>query len=434
MRHKTEDILSEFKVYCHYDELLDPSTLKDHDLNRNTHPQEQIERLVLIFKENGIRRPITVSNLSGSITKGHGRKLAAIRAGIKEYPVEYQDYESPEQEYQDIQADNAIALWSFLDLKAINADLPTIGPLNIDALGIKDFTLDMADKEGLGDDSVPEIDKSNVKTQPGDVYQIGEHILMCGDSTDKESVEHLMDGQKASITFTSPPYNLGNAAKLRGNGKDTVYTEKSDHKTEEEYLSFLNKWTRLAIDNSKNVFCNIQLLAGNKFIMHKYWGEFSEHLVDIMIWDKQHGAPAMAPRVFNSTWEFIFIFANEERPTRAVHTGKDFRGTIENIYRLNPVGKKDEDQKDHGAVFPMPFAEYFIEQFADDTVLDLFGGSGTTMLASEKKNKKCFMMEMDPYYCDVIVTRMCKFRKNQKVLLNGEALEWPEPHAHTAKE
>lgn len=131
------------KIHCKYDELLNPNKLKDHLKNRNKHAQDQIERLSELYKYQGIRHPIIISNLSKCIVAGHGRKLAAIRAGVKEFPVVYQDFNSEEQEYAFIQSDNAIALWAELDFSAINNDVIDFGSeFNPNNLAIKDFKLD----------------------------------------------------------------------------------------------------------------------------------------------------------------------------------------------------------------------------------------------------------------------------------------------------
>lgn len=140
--------MANIKVHCKYDELKDPKKIIDHPKNRNKHGQDQIERLADIYKYQGIRHPIIVSRLSGFIVAGHGRKLAAIRAGVAEMPVVYQDFDNSEQEYAFIQSDNAIALWADLDISGINQDIELLGPdFNIDLLGIKNFTLDMSEKE-----------------------------------------------------------------------------------------------------------------------------------------------------------------------------------------------------------------------------------------------------------------------------------------------
>lgn len=135
-------------IHCKHDELLDPKKLKPHPKNRNKHSSDQIERLGKLYEYHGIRHPIIVSNRSGYIVAGHGRREAAIKAKVKEMPVVYQDFDSEEAEYAFIQADNAIALWAELDLSGINADIADLGPdFDIDLLGIKDFTIDPADKE-----------------------------------------------------------------------------------------------------------------------------------------------------------------------------------------------------------------------------------------------------------------------------------------------
>jgi hypothetical protein len=136
------------KIQCKYDVLLPPAALKPHPKNRNKHPEKQIERLAEILKYQGWRYPIKVSNRSGFVTSGHGRIEAARANGWDKVPVNYQDYESEEQEYADVQADNAIASWADLDLSGINIDVVDLGPdFNIDLLGIENFTLEPADKE-----------------------------------------------------------------------------------------------------------------------------------------------------------------------------------------------------------------------------------------------------------------------------------------------
>lgn len=135
-------------IHCKYDELVDPKKLKNHAKNRNKHGQDQVERLAELYKYHGIRHPIIVSNLSKCIVAGHGRKLAAIRAGVKEMPVVYQDFESNEAEYAFLISDNAISDWSELDLAGINEDIGDLGPdFDINMLGIQDFTIDVAEKE-----------------------------------------------------------------------------------------------------------------------------------------------------------------------------------------------------------------------------------------------------------------------------------------------
>jgi hypothetical protein len=141
------------KIRCAFTKLIPISDLKEkfHPKNRNRHPEEQLKRLAQILEYQGARAPAKISNLSGFLTAGHGRVLAAELAGWDTYPVDFQDYDSEEQEYADLQADNAIALWAELDLSGINSDLGELGPdFNLDLLGLKNFSLDppLITKEG----------------------------------------------------------------------------------------------------------------------------------------------------------------------------------------------------------------------------------------------------------------------------------------------
>jgi len=153
-------------IHCLYDVLVAIDDLKPHPKNRNSHPNEQIERLAEILKYQGFRYPIKVSKLSGFIVSGHGRLLAAKKLGLEKVPVSYQEYTDEAQEYADLQADNAIALWSELDLSAINTDIGDLGPdFNIDLLGIKNFKID------LGVDVDPSIEALNEEREKKFIFE-----------------------------------------------------------------------------------------------------------------------------------------------------------------------------------------------------------------------------------------------------------------------
>jgi len=133
------------KIHCAYDKLIKIEELKPHPKNPNRHSQVQLERFCKILAFQGIRRPVRISKLSGFVTSGHGLILALEILGEKQAPVNFQDYESEEQETLDLISDNSIALWAELDLSAINLIVPDIGPIDIDLLGIKNFEIEPAD-------------------------------------------------------------------------------------------------------------------------------------------------------------------------------------------------------------------------------------------------------------------------------------------------
>lgn len=134
------------KIRCSHDALVLVDDLKPHPRNRNKHPQDQIERLAKVLEYQGWRYPVKISTRSSFVTAGHGRIEAAKLLGWTEVPVNFQDYDDEEMEYLDVIADNSIASWAELDLASINVDIGELGPFNLDLLGLKNFTVDVADK------------------------------------------------------------------------------------------------------------------------------------------------------------------------------------------------------------------------------------------------------------------------------------------------
>lgn len=386
-------------VRCSYDELVNIKELKAHPKNRNKHPKEQVQRLAKILEYQGWRYPIKVSKRSGFITSGHGRIEAAKYLKWKQAPVNFQDYDSDEQEYADIQSDNAIAAWSELDLSGINADIGDLGPdFDIDLLGIKNFTIDVADKfePQADEDEVPE--HVEPKTKLGDIYQLGRHRLMCGDSTSIDAVEKLMAGEKADMVFTDPPYGIS----IVGGGKAFGSIGGSKIVPANKYSPVIgDETTQTAIDA-------FNLCSSLKIEKMIFWGanHYSSNLPDSscwIVWDKDNTGnfadaelawtnQKTAVRIFKHTWNGL-IKASER-----------------NEKRCHPTQK------------PIALAEWAFKEYGTDgeKVLDLFGGSGSTLIACEKTNRKCFMMELDPHYCDVIVARWEKYTGKKAELVNGK--------------
>jgi len=295
-------------------------------------------------------------------------------------------------------------------------------------LQIDDLHIELDDipliTETQGDDDVTE--SAPPITRRGDIYELGGvHRVMCGDSTSIDDVEKLMDCDKADISFTSPPYNAGKSELLSGNTHtgDNKYNSYNDNQTSENYLDLLVSFTEYALLNSEYLICNIQSLAGNKIALIDYINHFKNNIIDVAIWDKGHAAPAMAVNVMNSVWEYLIFISSKDQPSRAIPNA-NFRGTVPNIFRRNPQ-RNNEFSKIHAATFPIELCEWAL-QFTNEKniILDLFLGSGSTLIACEKLNRKCYGMELDEKYCDVIVQRYVDFCKKNKreysVFLNGK--------------
>jgi DNA modification methylase len=381
-------------IHCLYDRLVPIAELKAHPKNRNKHPADQVQRLAEILKYQGFRYPIKVSNRSGFITSGHGRMEAAHLNGWREVPVNFQDYDSDEQEYADVQADNAIASWSELDLSAINADLGELGPdFNLDLLGIKNFTLDPEMIEGQGDpDEVPEAPVEPV-TKLGDVYRLGRHRLMCGDSTSVDAVERLMDGAKADFVYMDPPYGMN---------LNTNY-HRSNRVVGKTYSPVIGD----DVDFDPRFFFEFFKDAREHF----WWGAdyYCEHIPKggaWVVWDKK-----------------------KEDLDESIGTGFELCWSREPHKRMIArflwsgfTAKERTESRVHPTQKPIALHEWFFERWGkpEDKVVDLFGGSGSTLIACEKTKRSAYLMELDPKYCDVIVARWEKFTGQKAELISGQ--------------
>jgi len=383
------------KIHCLYDKLENPKLLKNHPKNRNKHGQDQIDRLAELYRYHGVRHPIIVSKLSDYIVAGHGRKLAALRAGFKEMPVVYQDFESIDAEYAFLVSDNAISDWSELDMSGINADIGDLGPdFDINMLGIQDFTIDVAEKDFEGDpDEVPEEVEPVAKL--GQIYKLGEHRLMCGDSTDEAQVAKLMDGNKADMVFTDPPYGVD----YKGINNDSREGLK-------QLLDKSFKNYSLNVKSGASIYCFHSDKCAD--IFHLSFREHF-HFSSMIIWVKP--SLVMGQSDYQSKHEPC-LYGWEKSGSHKWFSDRK-QTTVWEFGR--------ESIKGHTTPKPTEMISLALKNSCQNKnlVLDLFGGSGSTLIACEKTNRKCFMMELDPHYVDVIIARWEKFTGKKAELLNG---------------
>ena len=360
-------------------------------------------------------RPIVVNK--DMVVLGGNMRLKAIKeAGIKEINVDIVDWNEQQQKEFIVKDNVGYGEWDWDDL-ANNWDAEELTDWGLD---IPNFYANVLEAEE--DDFAFPDGGTETNIILGDLFEIGEHRLLCGDSTDSDQVAKLMNGQKADMSFTSPPYNAGKSEALSGNTHttDNKYNEYNDNQTKDNYLDLLIGFTNNAILNSEYLICNIQSLAGNKIALIEYLNEYKDNFIDVAIWDKGHGAPAMAENVMTSAWEYMFFISSKDKASRAIPNA-NFRGTVPNIYRGKP-NRNNEFSHVHAATFPIDLPEWAL-QFTKEghIVLDQFCGTGTTMVASHQLKRKCYGMELDPKYCQVIVDRMQKLDPTLEVKRNGQA-------------
>ncbi len=362
-----------------------------------------------------MRSPIVVSLRSGLVVKGHGRILALKKLGAIEAPIDFQHYESEEHEYADLVADNTLSELSKTDHDLIKKGLDDL-KINIDIslLGLEGLKLKKIELEKPeGGQYLPESPSSEVYTPHQGFFQLGDHFLLCGDSTSPDDLERLCRASKADILFTSPPYNVGTSAKLSGSlrntDKDSLYDSKDDNKDQSNYRDFLNEFLHTCLPHADYHFINIQSLSNNKIALIEWMNDNREIYNDTLIWDKVHFQPAMAKRVTNVMFEYIHVFNSINNPSRAIGK-REFRGDVHNIYR-GPAQRGNEFSKVHNATFPNHLPEFIINTFTEEgqTVLDPFCGTGTTLIECERAKRKCLAIEKEPRYCDIIIERWQKY-------------------------
>lgn len=413
------------KIHCQYTKLIPIDEIRFHEDNPNNHPIEQLTLLAKILEYQGWREAPRISNQTGKLIVGEGRVRAAKLNGWTEIPVSFQDYESEAQEFEDLVADNAATKLSTLDYAKINQEMLKYGPeLNLEMLAIPDFELEPADKyEGKDAEATPEVRATDIKR--GDLFALGSHRLLCGDSTERLDVDRLMNGEKADMVFTSPPYNAAKNSHLNGRvaGFDNKYKEHSDDLSDEDFLALLSQVTYNCLNHSNYVFVNLQILAHNRIPLMEYQYAFRNKLKDILIWNKSNCSPNIVKGAFNTRWEYIFCFSDDNK-TRGFPC--EWRGQYPNVVD-GSANASNEFAGEHKAGFPVYLPIWLIEkmEFAN-SVWDPFMGTGSTLIACEKTNRKCYGMEIDPQYIDVIIRRWEKFSggKAEIFLPDGRKAPW----------
>lgn len=300
-------------------------------------------------------------------------------------PVVYQDFADEKAEYAFIQADNAIALWAELDILSIKDDVKDLGDFDLDFLGLKNLDIDILKEAMADEDDVPEV--LHPKAVIGDVYILGEHRLMCGDATSIDAVEKLMNGDTADMVFTDPPYGMSAVS------KSGVLSANKNYRGD----TLNDDTTDVAKDSYR-------LAAGLGIPKLVFWGAnyYSSALPDAtcwLVWDKNNGG--------SDQMDCELAWTNLKGVTR------QFTKASEKTNRVHPTQK------------PVELIAWCFDRYEAGDILDLFGGSGSTLIACEKTNRKCFMMELDPHYVDVIVTRYCNYTGKKTVNRNGQEIEWP---------
>ena len=379
-----------------------------------------VEYVANSIRQFGFKVPIVIDE-NYEIVCGHTRWKAAKTLGLETVPCVMADDLTPEQVQAYRLADNKTSEMADWDFDLLELEFNDIDPALFD---MSDFGFFQDDEPGkktpaeIIEDEPPELDEVEPVCKRGQIWRLGDHRLMCGDSTDAEDVARLMNGEKADIGITSPPYGESNSAGIRDHyvqGSKRIKTLYTMHQDD------INNWYSLIENAFENMrewcqsqFVNIQMLADNKRDLFTFVAKNIAYLCDVIVWDKQKAPPQMEENILNNEFEFIFVFA-KENALRTIPFG-NFHGNANNIIRLS-VGQ-NEFAKIHRAVYPVALPVEIMKIASKAiTVLDLFGGTGTTLIACEQTGRQCYMMELDPHYCDVIIKRWENLTGQKAVLV-----------------
>ena len=374
-------------------EQRDINTIFPYEKNAKKHPTRQVEQIANSIREFGFNQPIVV-DLKGVIIVGHGRYYAAKLLGMTQVPCLAVDMTEDQAKAYRL-ADNKLneSEW---DMGLAVEELKTLSDELIELTGFdKDLLITTDERDDVLPSEVP------ARARLGDIWQLGKHRIMCGDSTKQEDVLRLLAGSNGiDMTFTSPPYNVGH--NLGYEGKDSKYVNPDNL---ENYVEIITNSTRLALEYTKDVFINIQLLANNKRDVLLWLAGLANNFKDLFFWKKTQVAPAMAENVANSQVELIVLFGKDNNTRR--WGNKAFRGNFSNHIETHSASTENENSDIHNATFPVELPLKFIAQGYEEgsKIYDPFIGSGTTLIACEKTNRICYGMEIEPRYVDVILKR-----------------------------
>ena len=383
--------------------------------NSRTHDDKQVKQIAGSIKEFGFTNPLLIDE-DGGIIAGHGRLMAADLLGIDEVPTITLVGLTEAQRKAYVIADNQLALNAGWDLDTLKVELDRLTELDfdVDLLGFDDdFLSSLLDEpvDGLTDeDAVPDAPENPV-TVEGDVWILGNHRLMCGDSTSIDAVDKLMDGQKADMVFTDPPYGMSYGGGRAGKIGSTDGTVKKhgvilgDTFKGNDLIGMIRDAVGSAVTVSKS--------GSSKYICFPWrtYSEFEEALAQIdltptacIVWDKK--SIGLGNANYRPQHEFIFYAKGENWHGDKAQSDVWYMSRGATGQYVHPTQK------------PVELIEKAINNSSkgQDVVIDVFGGSGSTLIACEKTNRYCRMMELDPKYCDVIVKRWEEFTGKEAVL------------------
>ncbi|WP_373003868.1 site-specific DNA-methyltransferase [Hyphomonas sp.] len=438
-------------------EMCRVSGLKSYAGNARRHSRRQVRQIADSIRRFGFTNPVLVSD-EGEIIAGHGRVLAAKELGLETVPTLKLSHMTPEERRAYVLADNKLALNAGWDTEMLAIEMQALLDLDFDvsltgfSLAEIDFTLDQARQastEAKDDpaDRVPELEPVAVSLA-GDLWQLGRHRLLCGDARSPQCVALLLGGEKVDLIFTDPPYNVRIDGHVSGLGavRHREFAFAAGEMSRNEFTAFLietlSNAAAAARDGAIAYVCmdwrhmRELLDAGEKV--------FSEHK-NLCVWNKTNGGMGS---FYRSKHELVFVYKVGSAPhTNSFGLGETgrYRTNVWDYAGISSLGKdREAELAMHPTVKPVALVADAIRDCSrrGEIVLDIFGGSGTTLIAAESCGRRARLLEYDPLYCDTTIRRWEAYTGKQ-ALLDGDgrtfesvaAARWPtQPQAASSTE
>ncbi|NCB49440.1 MAG: DNA methylase N-4 [Alphaproteobacteria bacterium] len=407
---------------------LKVSEIKPYKKNARVHDEKHIGQIASSIKTFKFTNPVLIDE-NNELLAGHGRLLAAKNLKLDVIPVIRIDYLDEAQKKAYRIADNQLTIRGDWDKNLLGIEFKNLSELNLDFdLSVTGFETSEIDllieglslNEDLKEDKIPYINEADIISKIGDIWQLGRHYIICGDSTKSEIYNNLLGDKKAKMIFTDPPYNVSVNGHVCGLGKTQhkEFAMASGEMSPEEFKKFL-----------KTIFKNLKNFSvdGSLHYLCMDWRHIMElmtsanavytEMKNLCVWNKDNGGMGS---LYRSKHELIFIYKNGTAPhINNVELGKNgrYRTNVWDYAGINSFAGNKDDLKMHPTVKPVKMIEDAILDVTKrkDIVLDAFLGSGSTLIACEKTGRTCFGIEIEPLYIDTTIRRWEEFTGEKAV-------------------
>lgn len=394
--------------------------LSPYARNARTHSKKQIKQIAASIQRFGFTNPVLIS-ATGEIIAGHGRVEAAKLLGRDSVPTLELVHLSEAERRAYVLADNKLALNAGWDRDMLAIELQGLIDLefDLDLTGFSvaeiDFTLDDArerstDTRDAPEDAVP-VSAGPPVTQSGDVWQLGDHRVLCGDALERASFDYLLGGERADLVFTDPPYNVKIDGHVCGSGavKHREFAFASGEMSKNEFTKFLaTSLGHVARSMRDGAIAFVCMDWRHMDELLRAGEECFTELKNLVVWNKTNGGMGT---FYRSKHELIFVFKSGDAPHTnnfGLGDGGRYRTNVWDYAGISSVGaSRSEELAMHPTVKPVALVADAIRDCSrrSEIVLDAFGGSGSTLIAAEKTGRRTRVIEYDPLYCDTIVRR-----------------------------